>query len=228
MSAQPIPHRPQSHADVLLSLRSPGYLSDKLGRKRSLVFCDVLFIAGAVVQAAISSKWPFIIGRFIMGIGVGAASQLAPVFISEIAPLSVRGRLVTLNVVAITGGQVIATAIGAGFANVSAGWRWTIALGGIPPLIQGVVIEFLFPESPRHLVKCGKIDEAARVLTKMYPRATQEQMQAKLDVLQRRIAADTKSAWTKYKDLVTVGQLSRASILAALLQVAQQLCGFNA
>ncbi|PWN26699.1 putative ITR2-myo-inositol transporter [Jaminaea rosea] len=205
-----------------------GYLSDRLGRKRSLVFCDALFIAGAVVQAAISSKWPFIVGRFIMGIGVGAASQLAPVFISEISPVNVRGRLVTLNVVAITFGQVLATAIGAGFANVAAGWRWTIAIGAIAPLIQGVVIEVFFPESPRHLIKTGKADAAAKVLAKMYPRASEDQLQAKVDVLQRRIASDTKTAWTKYKDLVTVGQLSRASILAALLQVAQQLSGFNA
>lgn len=205
-----------------------GYLADKLGRKRTLVFCDFLFVIGAVVQAAIHSKWPFAVGRLIMGVGVGAASMIAPVFISEIAPVSIRGRLVTLNVVAITGGQVIATAIGAAFENVSSGWRWIIALGAVPPIIQAVCIEAFFPESPRHLQKMGRTEQAANVLAKMYPRATEDQIKAKVQVLQHHIASDTKPIMQKYKDLLVVPQLRRAAFLAAWLQCAQQLSGFNA
>lgn len=204
-----------------------GYLSDRLGRKRSLVFCDILFIAGAIVQAAISSKWPFVVGRFIMGIGVGAASMICPVFISEIAPVNVRGRLVTLNVVAITGGQVLATAIGAGFENVSSGWRWIIALGAAPPIIQGTLIEIFFPESPRHLQKTGRTEKAAAVLSKMYPKATPDQIKDKMMVLQRHIAADTKGVWSKYRDLLSRAQLRRASFLCIVLQTAQQFSGAN-
>lgn len=205
-----------------------GYLADKLGRKRTLVFCDLLFIVGAVVQATISRKWPFVIGRFIMGIGVGAASMICPVFISEVSPVNVRGKLVTLNVVAITGGQVIATAIGAGFEHVNSGWRWIIALGGIPPLIQGIAIELFFPESPRHLQKIGQFEKVAAVLAKMYPRATPDQINAKIQVLANHIAADTQSMWSKYRDLFVFPQYRRAAFLAALLQTAQQLSGFNA
>ncbi|CAO1621661.1 unnamed protein product [Parajaminaea phylloscopi] len=205
-----------------------GYLADKLGRKRTLVFCDVLFIVGAVVQAAISTKWPFVIGRFLMGIGVGAASMICPVFISEVSPVNVRGKLVTLNVVAITGGQVLATAIGAGFQHVSSGWRWIIALGAIPPLVQGIVIELFFPESPRHLQKVGQTEKAALVLAKMYPRASSDQIKAKIQVLANHIASDTQSMWSKYRDLFVVPQFRRAAFLAALLQTAQQLSGFNA
>lgn len=205
-----------------------GYLADTLGRKRTLVFCDFLFVIGAVVQASIHTKWPFAVGRLIMGVGVGSASMIAPVFISEISPVAVRGRLVCLNVVSITGGQVIATAIGAAFENVSSGWRWIVALGAVPPILQAIFIEAFFPESPRHLQKRGHTEKAAQVLSKMYPKATAEQIAAKSRVLQRHIAADTKSMYQKYKDLIRVPQLRRAAFLAALIQCAQQLSGFNA
>lgn len=204
-----------------------GYLADKIGRKRTLVFCDFLFVIGAVVQAAIHDKWPFAVGRFIMGVGVGSASMIAPVFISEVAPVQVRGRLVTLNVVAITGGQVVATAIGAAFVNVSSGWRWIIAIGAVPPIFQAIVIELFFPESPRHLQKLGKTEEASKVLSRMYPKANEEQIAAKLRVLQHHIASDTKTIFEKAKDVVLVPQVRRAAFLAAWLQAAQQLCGFN-
>lgn len=205
-----------------------GYLADKIGRKRTIVFCDVLFIVGAIVQATIHDKWPFAIGRFIMGIGVGAASMIAPVFISEVAPVRVRGRLVTLNCVAITGGQVIATAIGAGFVGISSGWRWIIALGAFPPLIQGLIIELCFPESPRHLQKIGKSEQAGKVFSKMYPHATPEQIAAKVDVLRRHIDSDQSTIFQKWKNVVTVPQIARAAFLTAWLQAAQQLSGFNA
>jgi SP family myo-inositol transporter-like MFS transporter 13 len=205
-----------------------GYLSDRLGRKRTLVFCDFVFVIGAVIQASISSKWPFAVGRLVMGLGVGAASMIAPVFISEVSPVGCRGKLVTLNVVAITFGQVIATAIGAGFDGVPAGWRWIIAIGAFPPIFQGIIIEVFFPESPRHLQKIGKTQQASEVLAKMYPRATADQITAKMQVLQHHIAIDTQSLYSKYKDLLMVPQLRRASFLAALLQCQQQLTGFNA
>lgn len=206
-----------------------GYMSDTLGRKRTLVICDALFIAGAVLQASISSKWPFAVGRLIMGLGVGCGSMIAPMFISEISPVRMRGMLTTLNVVAITGGQVVATAIGAGFEGVSSGWRWIIAIGAFPPFFQAFIVEFCFPESPRHLQKIGKTEQAKAVLAKMYPNATEQQIDAKSQVLQNHITADASagSIWRRYRDIATVPKARRAAFLAFWLQASQQLSGFN-
>jgi MFS transporter, SP family, solute carrier family 2 (myo-inositol transporter), member 13 len=85
-------------------------------------------------------------GRFLIGIGVGFAACVAPLYIQELSPTRLRGRMVVLNVVMITLGQVIAYGIGAGFANVQSGWRWMVGLGAVPAGLQLVFLLFL-PES---------------------------------------------------------------------------------
>lgn len=85
-------------------------------------------------------------GRFLIGIGVGLASCIAPLYIQELSPTRLRGRMVVLNVVMITLGQVIAYGIDAGFANVNSGWRWMVGLSAVPAALQLAVLAFL-PES---------------------------------------------------------------------------------
>ena len=98
-----------------------------------------------------------IAGRFIIGSGVGLASCVVPLYIGELAPTKIRGRLVTINVVAITLGQVFAyggsvffreltSAIGAAFMHVANGWRYMVGLGGAPAIVQLAALFFL-PES---------------------------------------------------------------------------------
>ena len=84
--------------------------------------------------------------RFLIGIGVGLASCIAPLYIQELSPTRLRGRMVVLNVVMITLGQVIAYGIDAGFANLSGGWRWMVGLGCVPATLQLVMLAYL-PES---------------------------------------------------------------------------------
>ncbi len=85
-------------------------------------------------------------GRFLLGVGVGLASCIAPLYIQELAPTRLRGRLVVYNVVTITLGQVIAYGIGAAFTHVHSGWRWMVGLGAVPAALQMVFLIFL-PES---------------------------------------------------------------------------------
>ena len=87
----------------------------------------------------------------MIGIGVGLASCIAPLYIQELSPTRLRGRMVVLNVVMITLGQVIAYGIGAGFASVSGGWRWMVGLGVVPAALQLAVLAFL-PESRECLI----------------------------------------------------------------------------
>lgn len=84
--------------------------------------------------------------RFLIGIGVGVAACVAPLYIQELSPTRLRGRMVVVNVVAITGGQVIAYGIDAGFEKVTGGWRWMVGLGAVPAALQFVFLFFL-PES---------------------------------------------------------------------------------
>jgi SP family myo-inositol transporter-like MFS transporter 13 len=111
-----------------------------------LGIADVLFIGGAIGQAVSRNVWDMVGTRFLIGWGVGVASCVAPLYIQELSPTRLRGRMVVVNVVAITLGQVIAYGIAAGFANVPSGWRWMVGLGSVPATVQLVFLFFL-PES---------------------------------------------------------------------------------
>ncbi|GMF04966.1 unnamed protein product [[Candida] boidinii] len=110
--------------------------ADTFGRKPVLMFSNLLFILGAIIQCAAQNVWTMIVGRFVgMGFGVGIGSLIAPLYIAELAPSKFRGRLVVVNCLCITGGQLIAYAIGAGLEKSHNGWRIVIGLSMIPPVI---------------------------------------------------------------------------------------------
>lgn len=106
-------------------------------------------------------------GRVVIGLGVGIASMIVPVYVSELSPKHIRGRLTTLNTLVITFGQVIAYVINIAFANVPNGWRYMFGIAGIPALIQFIIMPFL-PESPRRLIAIGKHEEAKKAIRKVY------------------------------------------------------------
>jgi len=143
-------------------------------------------------------------GRFLIGIGVGLAACIAPLYIQELSPTRLRGRMVVLNVVMITLGQVIAYGIGAGFSNVRGGWRWMVGLGAIPAALQLIFLVFL-PESrespflihshrteghfvmvvlARILIRRGNTVAAHVIMTKIYAFAKPEEVDLKVGSLQ--------------------------------------------
>ena len=146
--------------------------SEWIGRKMVIALANVVFIVGAIIQAAAQGTWTLIGGRFVVGIGVGVASMIVPLWIGELAPAHLRGRLVTLNVVFLTMGQLIATGVGAGFENMKGGWRYTVAGGAIPAIISLVSMAWL-PESPRYDSQKGKMERAVRTFRRIYPHATE-------------------------------------------------------
>lgn len=163
--------------------------------------------------------------------GVGLASCVCPLFIGEVAPTLQRGRLTTMNVVAITLGQVIAYGIGAAFNSVNQGWRYVVAAGIIPAAVQLCLMHYL-PESPRYLLKVGKEEQARRVLRRVYPAATIEQLDLKISVIQAvviktRTAQEAIPATTRFLNMFRVGKTRRALAIACGLQALQQLSGFN-
>jgi MFS transporter, SP family, galactose:H+ symporter len=151
----------------MLGAGTAGAVADRIGRRLTLLAAGVIFLVGAVVSALTPNENVLLAGRFIVGIGIGFSSVVAPLYISEVAPADVRGALVSLYQFAITVGILAAYAVD--FALAGAGqWRWMLGLAIVPSLVLvGGMIGM--PESPRFLIKVGSIararDELARIYT---------------------------------------------------------------
>jgi len=159
-----------------------GWCSQKFGRKRSLILAAILFtcsgIGSAMPEVGLSapgngdhtSLVPFIIYRFIGGMGVGLASMLSPMYIAEIAPASIRGKLVSWNQLAIVLGMLVVYFVnyyisrqGDALWNIQTGWRWMFASSVVPALLFLVCLLFV-PESPRWLVMRKEETKASSIL----------------------------------------------------------------
>ena len=145
--------------------------------------------------------------------------------------MKVRGRLIGLNNMSITGGQVISYGIGAAFAHVPHGWRYMVGLGGVPSIILACMLPFC-PESPRQLIWHGKLDQAEIVLGKIYKGASQEQVKNKVALIhaaceQAKELNYSETRWSKVKRLHTVPSNLRALVCACGLMVISQMSGFN-
>ena len=116
-----------------------GGLADKIGRKWVLAVGDFWFVIGAVVICTSYSVPQIIVGRALLGFGVGTAAAVAPVYIGELAPTRFRGAMVTIQSIAITGGQFFAYCIGIPLVR-DHGWRIQFVIGIIPALVQGLAM----------------------------------------------------------------------------------------
>lgn len=208
-----------------------GLTADKYGRKIAIYVGCVLFTVGAILQGAAYSLPQMIIGRLVVGFGVGSAAMVVPLYIAEIAPTKVRGRLIGLNNMSITGGQVISYGIGAAFAHVDNGWRYMVGLGAVPAILLACLLPFC-PESPRQLIYRGQLAEAEQVLLKIYKGATIEQVRAKVALIsaaceEAKELNENESRWSKIKQLHTKPGNFRALVVACGLMVISQMSGFN-
>ena len=102
-----------------------GPLTDWIGRKVTLLISSAVFTVGAVVMGASVTAWMLLIGRIIVGVGIGIAAMAVPMYIAELAPTEMRGKLVVVNNMFITGGQFVATVIDGAFSylGINVGWR---------------------------------------------------------------------------------------------------------
>jgi MFS family permease len=142
-----------------------GRLADQIGRRMNLALTSVIFILGAIICAAARSEVTLILGRTIVGIGIGLASATVPLYISEVSPAKARGWQVSLFQQANTIGILAAYLVDYAFAQ-SEQWRWMLGLAVIPGAILGLGTLYL-PETPRWLVKNGQGEKALGVLRKI-------------------------------------------------------------
>ena len=105
-------------AGAIVGAALGGWISDAFGRKKSLLWADIVFFIGAIVMAIAPAPWVIIIGRILVGFGVGMASMSSPLYISETSPARIRGALVSTNALLITGGQFLSYIINLAFTNV--------------------------------------------------------------------------------------------------------------
>ncbi|KIV78640.1 hypothetical protein PV11_06273 [Exophiala sideris] len=218
-----------------------GTLADTVGRKNIILFSDALFIFGALWQAFTSSVWGMILGRSVVGFAIGGASLIVPLYIAELAPSHLRGRLVTVTLLFITGGQVIAYLVGWAFSTMPGGWRWMVGLGAAPAIAQIAMLVFM-PETPRFLAKAQKEAEARAVLAKVYrgmlpdtsdlvaqtmSAIKKEMLEEEQAHVQLKSTNSTSVIPPILHSLLLHPPHARALTITCILQGLQQLCGFN-
>lgn len=210
-----------------------GRLSDLIGRKTVMLIAAAMFIVSALWAGAADSSMHFILARFIGGLGVGAASVLAPAYISEVTPASIRGRLSSVQqimiITGLTGAFVANYALAATAGGSTAefwmgfpAWRWMFWLQVIPAGIYLFAL-LLIPESPRFLVVKGKEAQAEAVLSRLFGA---DAARRKVVEIRDSLAKDHKP---KLADLLDpISRKVRPIVWAGLiLAVFQQLVGIN-
>jgi sugar porter (SP) family MFS transporter len=142
-----------------------GRLSDRLGRRRLIIMAAVVFTGGALLAAFAPTVWVLIAARVIIGLAVGSAALVVPLYLSEIAPTEVRGAITSLNQMMIVCGILAAFIVNAILAS-SGDWRLMLGLAAVPSMVL-LVGMFFMPETPRYLVHTGEEETAHKVLQEL-------------------------------------------------------------
>jgi len=152
-------------AGCILGAAASGRLADLLGRRNLTIICAAVFFIGSLFCAAAQGVHSLVMGRVIIGLAIGVASFVVPLYISEISPPARRGALVSLNQLMITVGILVSYLVDDLFVHAAQSWRYMFLLGVAPALVLGIGMVFL-PSSPRWLVLQGREDEAFSILKK--------------------------------------------------------------
>eukprot|EP00892_Ulva_mutabilis_P007815 jgi/Ulvmu1/5405/UM022_0200.1 len=200
-----------------------GRVADKIGRRASIALADVLFTAGSLSMAAAPSVLILVLGRVLVGLGIGVASVTVPVFIAEVSSACVRASAVTANVLAITGGQLLSYVINFALSHVPGTWRWMLGVAALPAMMQLVGL-LIVPESPRWLLRKHRRTEAKSVAKKLFEESQLDQVMASMDAeVFEEAAQQHSSALALLRRPLARSQLH----VGVTLQVLQQLCGIN-
>ena len=211
-----------------------GRLADVIGRRNLLIVASVFFVVSAWGSGVASGSAEFVFFRVLGGMAVGAASVIAPAYIGEVAPAHYRGRLITVQQIAIITGlfsAFVSNFLLAGFAGASTAvlwlgfeaWRWMFWIE-IAPAVLFFLGLLLIPESPRYLVIRGRTETARAVLTRLYGR---ERGEAKLTEIDESLAEDHHRP--RFSDLIdsATGRVRKLVWVGIGLATFQQLVGIN-
>jgi sugar porter (SP) family MFS transporter len=215
-----------------LGAMTGGRLADKIGRLSVMKIAALLFLISAIGTALAHNIWLVVIFRIIGGIGVGVASVIAPMYIAETSPPRIRGRLGSLQQLAIVTGIFLSLAIDALLAHLAGGsreelwlglgaWRWMFLIMAVPAIVYGT-LAYTIPESPRYLVAKYRIPEARKVLTMLLG---EKNLELTISRIQESVKADKPPSWRDLKK--PTGGIYGIVWVGVGLSVFQQFVGIN-
>ncbi len=211
---------------------SAGRIADAIGRISVMKIAALFFLVSAIGTALAPNVWLVVTFRVVGGIGVGVASVIAPAYIAETSPPGIRGRLGSLQQLAIVSGIFLSFAVNWVLQHIAGGpneplwlgldaWRWMFMVMAIPALLYGG-LAFTIPESPRYLVASHKIPEARRVLTMLLGK---KNLEITIDRIRETLEREDKPSW---KDLrKPTGGIYGIVWVGLGLSVFQQFVGIN-
>ncbi|MGC3022086.1 sugar porter family MFS transporter [Brevibacterium sp. FAM 24630] len=206
---------------------SCGKICDMVGRRRTIIVLAMLFFLGTLVAVFAPNVSVLVIGRIMLGLAVGGASIVVPVYLSELAPHEIRGSISGRNEVAIVSGQLAAFVVNAIIGNVwghiDGIWRVMFAICAIPAVCLFIGM-LRMPESPRWLVEHNRHDEALAVLMTV---RTEERARAELGSVEEVAEASTGDRRVGYRKFVFNKWLIRIVLVGMGVAVCQQLTGIN-
>src|SRR6478609_2593100 len=199
-----------------------GYLADRISRKWTKVISGVVYVAGAL-GCALSVNAEMLIGfRFLLGISVGTASFVSPLYISEVSPPKVRGGLVSFNQLAITSGILIAYIVNFLLKDVTNNWRWMLGLAALPGAALAIGM-LSVPHTPRWLVQRQRQDEARDVLDRLRDSDPDADIDDELDTITE---ASKEEGASRVRDLLAP-KIRRLMTIGLGLALFQQFVGIN-
>jgi sugar porter (SP) family MFS transporter len=219
-----------------LSIVAAGPLADRFGRRTVLRAAAVAFAVSAAVAAAATTFGGLIVARLLSGLAVGAVFVAAPMYIAEIAPPAVRGRMITFSQLFVVTGIFLAFSsnyaivrledAGATWLEVldlpHSGWRWMLGIGVVPAVVYLFALLFV-PESPRWHAMHGRFDAARRILTRAHGETLAD---AELVEVRTSIARDAGRSDATLRDLLAP-RLRGVLVIGLFVAVLQQITGIN-
>jgi sugar porter (SP) family MFS transporter len=209
-----------------------GRLADKIGRLSVMKIAALLFLISAFGTGLAVNVWMFGLFRVIGGLGVGVASVIAPAYIAETSPPRIRGRLGSLQQLAIVTGIFVSLAVDALLAHLAGGsrevlwmgmeaWRWMFVIMAVPAILYGS-LAFTIPESPRYLVATFRIPEARRVLSMLLG---EKNLELTITRIQESLKSEKPPSWADLRK--PTGGLYGIVWVGVFLSIFQQFVGIN-
>jgi sugar porter (SP) family MFS transporter len=195
-----------------------GWSADKFSRRRTKIVSGIVYVIGGLACAFSTTYWQILASRFWLGLAVGCASFVSPMYIAELVPPRIRGGVVSFNQLMITLGILAAYIVDWGFAGFSNNWRWMFALAVVPGAALAIGMYFM-PFSPRWLIDNGREDEAREVLENY--RFEEDDVEGEIEEIK-----DVAKEESSLRELLGKG-VRRMMIVGIALAVFQQIVGIN-
>ncbi len=207
---------------AMIGAAASGYLADRISRRWTKVISGTVYFIGAI-GCALALNAPMLIGfRLLLGLAVGTASFVSPLYISEMAPPRIRGGLVSFNQMAITSGILIAYLVNFAFKDLDANWRWMLGVAAVPGAALAIGM-LSVPQTPRWLMEAGRKIKARDVLRRLRSGDPDADVDEELSEIESASEAERRMSWRalvrpKLRPMLTVG---------LVLALAQQFVGVN-